>query len=586
MGAESVQRNLTRSVLSSGRPSASSMQALHRLDLADRFESEPAAVLAELHAGLPPQGNEARVFALAELCFLHALRAGDRRYFLAAALYAYAFLFPQGDATPPGRLDPRLRLAADLYNRGLTTGLDAHGDRELDLAPGPRPLPFGSLELSLDEAELRWGGYQMTRFFPVADVEVIGLRNRYRRPGIGAPLAADVESQSGKRTPTSFRHVPSDVKVAVTAFLPIDHPRRQLLSGQVHGQLRLYTSEDVTSIEVEGHQLPLEYESSSALAFTLGEASFSGFEFAGFFSGKTGSEGDNEGILMLSPYRRGRIPVVLVHGTASAPSWWANLLNELQNDPGLRDRYQFWLFRYGTGTPIVYSAGLLHRALTQAVAELDPAGSDPALQRMVLVGHSQGGLLAKLAVVESGTVFWDAISDRPIDEYDLDPETRELLERSLFFSPLPFVRRVIYMATPHGGSFRASPGLADLLLGLVTFPVELATLPLKLLATDESRLSEATRAATTSVHAMTPGSDFLVTLAALDVSDRVATHSIIAVNSDGPVEEGNDGVVKYQSAHIEDVESELVVRSSHSVQLEPLAIEEVDRILREHLAER
>ena len=45
---------------------------------------------------------------------------------------------------------------------------------------------------------------------------------------------------------------------------------------------------------------------------------------------------------------------------------------------------------------------------------------------------------------------------------------------------------------------------------------------------------------------------------------------------------GGDGVVKYESAHIEGVESELVVRFGHSVQGQPKAIEEVRRILPEH----
>ena len=47
-------------------------------------------------------------------------------------------------------------------------------------------------------------------------------------------------------------------------------------------------------------------------------------------------------------------------------------------------------------------------------------------------------------------------------------------------------------------------------------------------------------------------------------------------------EEGDDGVVKYSSAHIEGVESELVVRSSHSTQGRPETIEEVRRILLLH----
>jgi hypothetical protein len=44
--------------------------------------------------------------------------------------------------------------------------------------------------------------------------------------------------------------------------------------------------------------------------------------------------------------------------------------------------------------------------------------------------------------------------------------------------------------------------------------------------------------------------------------------------------------VAYESAHIDGVESEKVVRSPHSTQGHPETIEEVRRILREHLTER
>ena len=82
---------------------------------------------------------------------------------------------------------------------------------------------------------------------------------------------------------------------------------------------------------------------------------------------------------------------------------------------------------------------------------------------------------------------------------------------------------------------------------------------------------------------MTPGNPFAMGLVAIPVAPGISAHSIIAVKGDGPVEEGNDGVVEYSSAHIEGVESELVVRSSHSVQGNPTAVEEVRRLLLLHL---
>jgi hypothetical protein len=88
-----------------------------------------------------------------------------------------------------------------------------------------------------------------------------------------------------------------------------------------------------------------------------------------------------------------------------------------------------------------------------------------------------------------------------------------------------------------------------------------------------------------SVWSMSPSNPASVAFAAIPVSPKVAVHSIIAVEGDGPVETGDDGVVSYQSAHIPEAVSELVVRSGHSMQDNPNAVSEVRRILLLHLAE-
>jgi hypothetical protein len=84
---------------------------------------------------------------------------------------------------------------------------------------------------------------------------------------------------------------------------------------------------------------------------------------------------------------------------------------------------------------------------------------------------------------------------------------------------------------------------------------------------------------------MTAGNPFLEGLARIPVADGVPYHSIIAVKGKGPVEEGNDGVVAYRSAHLDGATSELVVRSSHSTQSEPATVQEIRRILHLHGAE-
>ena len=56
-----------------------------------------------------------------------------------------------------------------------------------------------------------------------------------------------------------------------------------------------------------------------------------------------------------------------------------------------------------TGNPIAYSAVRLRQALRTVVERFDPEGKDPAKHQMVLMGHSQGGLLVKMMVVATRT---------------------------------------------------------------------------------------------------------------------------------------------------------------------------------------
>ena len=335
------------------------------------------------------------------------------------------------------------------------------------MASGPRPLPFGTLEIESTAATFSWAGYPLEHFVPTANLEVRGLRNRYRQAGIGAPLAASLAGTATASGPGANR-IPLQLKVPVTAFLRLDHPRAQLRSGVLHGQLELYAPERAETVTVNGRERPLEYEPTAALAYTLEGSRAYAFEITGFMREALRSyipqSRTQDGLFFLAPPRVDRIPLVLVHGTASSPARWAELINELAADPRIRPYYQIWLFIYDTGNPVAYSGGRLRQALENVVHELDPEGKAPALQRMVVIGHSQGGLLTKLTAIDSGTRFWDNISKTPLDQLTIEPETKELLHRSLFFTPLPFVKRVIFISTPHRGSFQAALRMGRLVL--------------------------------------------------------------------------------------------------------------------------
>ena len=600
---QDVHRLVTRSALNGDEPSGPTAQTLHSLGLADRFEDDPAGVLAQIRGdgtGLGPD----RLFALAELSFLYAEKGNRQDYYLASAVYAYAFLFRK-DGAIDEPLDARTRLAADLYNFGLGLALAAPlapvpGETrlpvpgrtaaeseamEIDLTNRTLALPFGALKLRGDTADFLWGALRMNRFISVGEFKIRGLRNRYRQPGIGVPLAAEVSQDgTGREVEIARKYIPKRVKVPVTAFVRLDNVMQAIADGQFRGNLELYPADEAATVEVEGRRLPLELEPSVVLAYALEGAPVWDTEY-GFFL-KPGSRTSGVNLYLMHPYRPGRIPIVLIHGTASSPARWADMINELMNDPVLRGRIQFWLFTYSTSNPILESAAELRRVLLQIVKDLDPDELDPALRRMVLIGHSQGGMLARLMATDSGDRFWNNVSHVPFSEVKGPPDAIAFVRDAMFFKPVPYVKRVVFIATPHRGSFRAVSIVPDLVRRIVTLPVSTVR-NLSVLAAENPELAaarDAVKDMPTAVENMRPGNRFVRTYSASPIAPGVTANSIVAVLGEGPVSGKTDGVVAYESAHLDGVESEKVVRAPHSCQGEPDTILEVRRILREHVA--
>jgi pimeloyl-ACP methyl ester carboxylesterase len=577
-----VERELDSNVISSGRLSQPTQIVLHREDLSERYLNDPEGAIASLHSTVANgRPDPDALSALAELAFQWGEKSGKRRYFLAAVVYAYAFLFPDDQKNRPGAFDPRFRTACDIYNRGLTRAFASDDRSRFDLRSGRFELPFGSMDIAYDPTSAHWGNQVLSNFTPADDWRIEGLEMRYRRPGIGASLAADATPQAQE---DGFQVEP-ELKVPVTALLRIGVSRSDLAQGHLNGRIEIHPAFEPSDVTIDGQVVPLETDTSAAFAFSLSDPKVWEGELAGFFNGdfldRTAAQ-----LVGLEPYRQGQIPVVFVHGTGSSSGRWANLINDLQSDPVIREGFQFWSFSYATGNPTAFSAAQFRDAIEVAVHTLDPQNKDPALHQIVLIGHSQGGLLAKWATIDSGSRLWDTLSERPPEELHLSDETKRTLRRVLFVTPIPDVSRVVFIATPHHGSFVAENPIGQFFGRLVT-PASHIMEALRDLTEDnpdDLRLQAGAAPFNSSVWSMSPSNPFLQAFAAIPVSPRVSAHSIIAVEGDGPVETGDDGVVTYQSAHIPEAKSELVIRSGHSVQSNPYTVSEVRRILLLHLA--
>ena len=293
-------------------------------------------------------------------------------------------------------------------------------------------------------------------------------------------------------------------------------------------------------------------------------------------------------LVMIEPYQRGKIPVVFIHGLYSDPVTWADTINELSCQADLYRTYQFWLFRYPTGGALMESAAVLRERLQLARQLVDPAHNDPALDSMVLIGHSLGGLVSQTQIVDSSDVLWNKIAYQPLEAVRADPKTRAQLSRDFFFEPLPFVTRVVFVGTPHQGSTMARRLLGRASSMLVRFGSEAEEQYRELMEANRDIFNPAiARSRPTSVDILEPSSPLLAALAQMCVNPAVRTHSIIGTGGVELLGEPGDGVVSVSSARFAGAVSEVYVAAKHEkLHRDPASIAEMARILRQHASEQ
>jgi len=291
-------------------------------------------------------------------------------------------------------------------------------------------------------------------------------------------------------------------------------------------------------------------------------------------------------LTMLEPYQRGKIPVVFIHGLYSDPITWADMVNDLRAMPDLYQQYQFWTFRYPTGGDALDSTTALRQNLNLARKQFDALHEDVALDEMVLVGHSLGGLVSKMQIATSYDILWQHVALQPFDALRAPPPLAARLADNFFFEPVPSVSRVVFIGTPHRGSTLSRRLAGRIGSSLVRYgPAADAQYQQLMEANADVFRPELQQKRPTSVDLLEPTSPFLAALAEMPVNPCVRIHSIIGTGGCSVLSEPGDGVVTVTSARYPGVESELFVPAKHEMlHRHPDAIAELARILREHLA--
>lgn len=452
-----------------------------------------------------------------------------------------------------GRLDPRRQLIV----------VDEQGTRVVPI----RYVGFA------------WQPDEFSRLAPATGESNREIAQHYASPGLGLPLIGErIAPCSQEKFLRPWQTFP------VTAVLrpATDGECSASESSTAAYALELYNPLVFDAVTWNGEPVPLARDLTAPLALFVNETPR---QYLRGFTAPSDTSVQPR-LVMVEPYQRGKIPVVFIHGLYSDAITWVDMLNELRAQPDLYAQFQFWAFSYPTGADILSSAAALRQQLQLARDTFDPEHTDAAMDSMVLVGHSLGGLVAKMQVTTSYDLLWREIADQPFDAVVAPPDVELRLAEGLFFEPVPMVTRVVFIGTPHNGS-----GMARRLAGragnlLIRFgPNENAEYKQLLADNPDVFKPYLKHRRPTTINLLDPDSPLLIGLSELPIPCTVRLNSIIGTGDTNPFAEPGDGVVSVSSAQHYG-ESELFVPAKHEkLHRHPTSIDEVARILRLQAAE-
>lgn len=323
---------------------------------------------------------------------------------------------------------------------------------------------------------------------------------------------------------------------------------------------------------------------TAPIALALAELKPRKKELGGLFKPEEFATGAR--LARLQPYDPKKIPILCIHGLGDSQATWAPMIESLRADPVIRAHYQVWFFSYASGYPYPYSAALLRQQMDAIKTRY------PDHKKIVVIGHSMGGMISRTLMTDSGMTLWNATYDKPPREMGFSEETRKIMSDALIFDHRNDISRVIFMSPSHRGANLATNPVGRLGSKLIGAPKTMLngdTSPLALAKpnTTGAQLKKIPN----SVDFLNPENRFVKTLDSLPLATGIPYHSILGDRGKGgnrdrtkPV--STDGIVPCWSSHLDGAQSEIIIPSGHWTNQHPQGIAEVKRILRLHLSQR
>jgi len=596
-------------VLTSGKLSAASQETLSVIGLDEDLCAKDTVACQKTLEDTVVLPEEQRLSALSELWVKTALglspKPKDRDKhpmsdaaldaWLEAARYAYAYLFFSGRTPSDRAFEDRQTQVRDYYNyaaeQTAAVVFKRARARALEGEDYNAPVAGERWTLTSDFDELRMPSIP-TSMVSASSVSFAGLRSTYRRDGFGAELVVVMDppklvapADGQKAAIPQYSEMSA---INATALLRFKGDTLQQVLDTTQVLFDVYSPESTESVDLHGEKVPLAGNFTAAYGMWLAQSGFATQSLRTLF-------GLSEGIAephmyLMQPWDPNRRIIFMLHGLGSSPEAWVNVANEVMGDPELRRHFQVWQVYYPTNAPIALNRFEINQAFNNTLKHFDPTGSSPASKDMVFIGHSMGGVLARLLVTSYGDALWDQL----LANYDLKGERLKRVEAKLgpllHFTAEPSVERAIFIAAPHKGTDIAGNRIGRLIGRLVRLPITLLGKfedVFQTLQQAETQSAQPTKLQIpNSIDNLKASDPFVKAAGALPIMPGLKYHSIIAQRKpEVPLEQSDDGLVPYWSAHLEGAVSEKVIISGHSVQETPQAVLEIRRILREDLKE-
>lgn len=513
--------------------------------------------------------------------------------------YSYAYLFKTQRAPQDRIFDNRQVQIRDFYNLAISHLIHVYSERH-QAKEGSRKIQVGNSIYTVDfENYPEIKDQPFEKLMSTYNMNFSGLSSITRRDGFGSEFVV-VLPEEKRITPNkkyivdplnfkyaegsnpnihSARYLATTITAVPKSATSID----QIINGPEF-QLKLHDPYKHEKVTVAGKQYALAANFSAPYGLWLAENNLGRAAYLVLID-----RDDNlimPHLYMLEPYNPKKKVIVLIHGLASSPEAWIRLTNDIMGDPVLRENFQVWQVFYSTNMPILESRFQINALVQQGFARV--ANNAPAKKDAVLVGHSMGGVIARL-MVSQADITQDAfklVQNTRIAQFKDNP----LFKARLQMQPIPNFTRAIFLATPHRGTEYADRwhtklarkiiripdaflgAFADTLQGEIGLKDFVKELGHDLIQNGPSDLSE--------------NSKFTALTKDIQPSKNIKFHSIIGNTVDTQdTKLMSDDIVSYESAYLEGAVSSKVIKGGHSIQETPEAVLELRRILKLHLTE-